>query len=168
MSDDKAAWVEACKVWTADYVLEKMRALAAAAVEARGEYSLPFRESRAAQVGSVIGGVRGLMFLVQLQERGLLHRNERRIHFESVRPRNEKEASQILVTTFVGRLGKEPEGEETAVGLALDCMTGTPCLVVDDRQTTVEGFVREALLPILFPDFVAVKKMPPGTSNWED
>ena len=47
----------------------------------------------------------------------------------------------------------------TATGETVDyCRTGTPCLVVEGRPTTVEEFARRAMLPALFPDLVAVDR----------
>ncbi|MDE2924383.1 MAG: hypothetical protein OYL92_03595 [Acidobacteriota bacterium] len=59
-------------------------------------------------------------------------------------------------TTLHGRDGNQETTKRVAC-LGLDCATGEPCLVNENgRRITVEEFVREVLLPVLFPGMVAV------------
>ena len=59
------------------------------------------------------------------------------------------------------RIGDEASPTRV-VWLACDCRTGEPCLVDEDRcLVDAEEFVREVLLPILFPELKSVDQ-PPG------
>ena len=165
-----AEWVEACRAWTARAVIEEMRQFAAAAVSARGAYVAGARESRVPCVSDeLVSRGSGSMFVVQTRGRGIMaNASGDEVHFESVRDEDEgwgRSPNSIVATLASVKNGERAETTKTA-RLALDCARGKPCLLVDQevdgrpicgrgRQVTAQEFVREVLLPVLFPDLVA-------------
>lgn len=165
-----AEWVEACIGWTAKAVVEEMHRFASAAVVARGALESAGREScDSASIGELFDSGRGAGFVVMLGGRGMFPGGTRsEIVFQTAGEDGEPwgDLDRIIArTSRVVRGREQPEVKKTA-RLGLDCATGEPCLVVaravdgretdGGRQVTVEEFVREVLLAVLFPDLVAV------------
>ena len=173
-----AEWVEACNGWTAKAVVGEMHRLASAAVAARGTPESVGRQSYdSPNISDLYDSGRGAGFVVVLSGRGMFAGRARsEINFETAREDGEPWGNLDHIVARTSRLvpgTEEPEIKKTA-RLALDCATGEPCLVVDQtadglemgcgRQVTVEEFVRETLLPVLFPDLVAVDHSLAGAS----
>ena len=165
-----AEWVEACNGWTAKAVVGEAHRVASAAVAARGTPESAGRQSYdSPSIGDLYDSGGGAGFVVMLAGRGMFARHTRsEINFQTAGEDGEPWGNLdriVARTSRVVRGTEEPEIKSTA-HLALDCATGKPCLVVDQtadgremdggRQVTVEEFVRETLLPVLFPDLVAV------------
>lgn len=163
-------WVEACNGWTARAVVGEMHRLASAAVAARGTPESVGRESYdSPSIGDLYGSGARAGFVVMLGDRGMFAGHTRsEITFETAGEDGQPWGHLdriVAITSRVVRGKEEPKVRNTA-RLALDCATGEPCLVVDRatgglevggaRQVTVQEFVRETLLPVLFPDLVAV------------
>ena len=159
MSEDHGArWVGACKEWTGQAVLGEIHRLASAAASEMGSHDSGGDRIR------VLG--RGPIFTVEaLWPRGVA---SAAVQFGCGRTDGNQlgEPNCIVATSALGH-GNEPTKTEKTAHLALDCASGTPCLLVDQavdgremddgrRQVTVEEFVREVLLPLLFPALVGV------------
>ena len=165
-----AEWVEACNGWTPKAVVKEMHRLASAAVGARGTPESVGRESyESPSIGELYDSGLGAGFVVMLSGRGMFAGHTRsEVVFQTAEEDGEQWGNVDRIsarTSRVVRGTEEPEVTKTA-RLGLDCAAGEPCLVVDravdgremgrGRQVTVEEFVREALLAVLFPDLVAV------------
>lgn len=147
-----AKWVQACNGWSVQSVLDEMHGLASAAASDMGTYDTGGEKIR------VLG--RGSLFKVEaLSARGL---TSAAAQFAGGRTDGNQlgQPNCVLATSAVGS-GNEQTTREIVARLALDCATGVPCLLVERKdarrgQVTVQEFVREILLPVLFPDLVAV------------
>jgi len=153
-------------------VMEKMRLLATEAVTARDTPPATGRESSDQPYVSreLVDSGTGSVFVLEFQARSMLGRRNTEIHFESVSSDDGTLGvpNCIVVSTSssVG-YGNERIVTKKLARLAFDCRTDTPCLLVEQdtdgrqmadgrRQVTVEEFVREVLLPVLFPALVSV------------
>ena len=155
-------WVEACEAWTVRAVLDEIHGLATAAASEVGTYDSGGDRIR------VLG--KGAVFTVgALSPRGVASAEAQ---FAGGRTDGNqlKDPDCIVAATAIGS-ANGPIMRETVARLALDCATGTPCLLVvrtangdqideGSRQVTVKEFTREVLLPVLFPALVAVDHSP--------
>ena len=165
-----AEWVEVCNGWTAKAVVGEMHRLASAAVAARGTPESVGRQSYdSPSIGDLYDSGGGTGFVVMLGGRGMFAgHTHSEINIETAEEDGETWGNLDRIVARTSRVvgGIEEPEIKNAARLALDCATGEPCLVVDKaadgremdggRQVTVEEFVREILLPVLFPDLVAV------------
>ncbi len=169
--DGGTEWVEACRGWTAKAVMEKMRLLALEAVSARDTPPASGRESSDQPYVSqeLVDSGPGSVFVLDFQARSMFGRRNTEIQFHSVRSEDETLGDPNCIVASTSSVGYDNERVliEKLARLAFDCRTETPCLLVEQdtdgrqmadgrRQVTVEEFVREVLLPVLFPDLVAV------------
>ena len=158
------SWVEDCMAWTAKSVLEQMRAAAVEASRLRGVVQVggrgsfgPAQTSELSDYGAAAG------FVVELHGNGLLGSRGIAISFETKGSDEDapfRNHDRIEAQTVIYQNGTNQENQETSKRVAclgLDCATGEPCLVDESgRRIPVEEFVREVLLPVLFPGMVAV------------
>lgn len=159
------SWVEDCKAWTAKSVLEQMRAVATEATDSRGVVPAGGRGSfgPARTSGEVKHLATTSGFSVELHANGPLMSQISGVSVWFVTKGEDgatdpfRNQSRVEAeTTLHGRDGNQETTKRVAC-LGLDCATGEPCLVNENgRRITVEEFVREVLLPVLFPGMVAV------------
>lgn len=155
-----SAWVAECKEWTGRAVMDRIHDLVSTAASDMGAH-----DSGADKI-CVLG--KGPVFSVEAVGRRLVPTAT--VQFACGRTDGNQfgEPNCIAATTATGP-SSEPTIRETVARLALDCATGMPCMAVNRtadggqieeglRQVTVEEFVREAMLPVLFPDLVAISR----------
>lgn len=161
-----AAWVAGCKEWTGQAVMNQIHGLVCAAASQMGTH-----DSGGDKI-CVIG--KGPAFTVEAT--GLRLAPSASVQFACGRTDGNQfgEPNCIVAATATGP-SNEPTIRETVARLALDCASGRPCLVVNRtadgseiedgwRQVTVGEFAREILLPVLFPDLVAVDHSRDGST----
>jgi hypothetical protein len=176
--DSGTEWTTACRDWTAKAVMEKMRLLAAEAVSAGATPPASGREASDQPHVSreLVGSGPGSVFVLRFQARSMVGRRETEIQFQSVRSEGETFGDPNCIVASTSSVGYDNERIliEKLARLAFDCKTETPCLLVEQdtdgrqmadgrRRVTVEEFVREVLLPVLFPNLLAVDHSRDGT-----
>lgn len=158
---DGSSWVEACIDWTAKSVLGRMRVVSDQASRSRGAVAVGGRASLGPpQAGDVSDYGTGAGFVVELHGRGLAASRGMAVSFET---KNSDEGNAlgahdcIEARTVIHEGGSNEVVSTKVARLGLDCATGEPCLLDEGGQgITIEEFVREVLLPVLFPGIMAL------------